>query len=105
MAPQEAMGHQDVEGIIGLLSKKWVILIVSALGEDTMRYNEIQERLGGISPKTLSDRLKDLVEAGLVERHAYAEIPPRVEYTLTPRGRSLRRALQPLFKWARSHEG
>lgn len=93
-----------IEGIMGLLSKKWVILIVGTLGEKTLRYNEIMDALNDISPKTLSDRLKDLIEAGLVERRAYAEIPPRVEYTLTPRGKSLMRALHPLFTWAQKQD-
>ncbi len=59
-------------------------------------------KLGKISPKTLSDRLKELETAGLIRREFFAEIPPRVEYTLTKDGMELRNALAPLMEWASS---
>lgn len=82
------------------LSKKWAILIIAAIGsQGKIRYNEIMGRLGGISPKSLSDRLKDLEKAGLITREAFAEIPPRVEYTLTEDGEGLLGTLAPLLDW------
>jgi DNA-binding HxlR family transcriptional regulator len=68
-----------------------------------MRFNEIMKDCGKISPKSLADILKDLRDAGLIQRQAYGEIPPRVEYSLTEHGRGLREALVPLLMWAKKH--
>ena len=90
-----------VQGIIDIISKKWALLIVATIGNNQkIRYSEIREQLGVISPKTLADRLKELEGEGLIEREAFAEIPPRVEYSLTSRGEELRKAMMPLMKWA-----
>jgi len=75
------------EGVMEALSKKWALLIIAAIGsQGKIRYSEIMERLGGISPKSLSDRLKELEKEGLITREAFAEIPPKVEYSLTEDG-------------------
>ncbi|MFQ5801066.1 MAG: winged helix-turn-helix transcriptional regulator, partial [Candidatus Hydrothermarchaeales archaeon] len=66
------------------------------------RYNKIMEKLEGISPKSLSDRLKELEAASLVKREAFAEIPPRVEYFLTQDGEELRDAIITLMNWVNS---
>src|SRR3989337_287974 len=77
------------EGIMGILSKKWALLIISAIGNNQkMRYSELEKKLGEISPKTLADRLKELESASLIKRESFAEIPPRVEYSLTKEGRN-----------------
>lgn len=70
---------------------------------EKVRYKEIMEGLTGINSKTLSDRLKELEKYGLIKREAYAEIPPRVEYSLTDVGVELARATLPLMQWANSH--
>ena len=89
-----------LEGVMEIISRRWAILIIGAIGNHkTLRYNEIMKILGHISPKSLSDRLKDLEKAGLLERNAFAEIPPRVEYTLTSDGEGLRKAVVPLMDW------
>jgi DNA-binding HxlR family transcriptional regulator len=89
-----------LEGVMEIISKRWAILIIGGIGNHkTLRYNEIMKLLGNISPKSLSDRLKELEKAGLIERKAFAEIPPRVEYTLTPDGEDLRKAVIPLMEW------
>jgi len=62
------------------------------------------EELGWISPKTLSDTLKDLQEEGLIVRESFAEIPPRVEYSLTHDGEELRKSIMPLLKWAATRD-
>jgi DNA-binding HxlR family transcriptional regulator len=67
--------------------------------ENPIRYNEIKNKLGEISPKALSDTLKVLEKEGLLKRKFYSEIPPRVEYSLTREGRELKTALLPLVKW------
>ena len=71
-----------------LISNKWTPLIIRDLRKGSMRFSELERSLKGISPKTLSERLKRLEESEIVERHCYAEVPPRVEYHLTGKGRS-----------------
>jgi DNA-binding HxlR family transcriptional regulator len=90
-----------VRGILEVVSKKWTICIVSILDQEKpLRFNEIKDILQTISPKALSDILKILEKEGLIIRTLYSEIPPRVEYTLTSKGRELKRALLPLVDWA-----
>ena len=68
---------------------KWTLLVVRDLAEGCSRFCELERSLNGISPRTLSLRLRALEEQGIVERHTYAEVPPRVEYALTEKGRAL----------------
>ena len=95
-----------LKGIIDVISKKWALLIVNTLGNHgTLRFNDLMEELKGISPKTLSDTLKVLQAEGLIRRESFAEIPPRVEYSLTDDGVELRRAIMPLLRWAATRNG
>lgn len=90
-----------LNGIIDTISKKWALLIINAIGNGgRLRFTEIRKTLKGIGPKTLSDILRELVEEGLVRRETFAEIPPRVEYSLTRDGVELRKAIVPLLRWA-----
>lgn len=90
-----------VEGILGVVSKKWAPQVIATVGNrDRIRFNEIVKRLEGISPKTLADRLKELERSGLVVREVFAEVPPRVEYSLTKDGREVRASMDPLMEWA-----
>jgi DNA-binding HxlR family transcriptional regulator len=92
-----------LNGIIDTISKKWALLTINAIGNsDRLRFTEIRKTLRGIGPKTLSDILEELRREGLVQREAFAEIPPRVEYSLTCDGIELRRAIMPLLRWASS---
>ncbi len=92
-----------LEGIMEFISKKWALLIIGVVGNNgKLRYNEIMEKLGGISPKSLSDRLKELEGAGLLKREAFAEIPPRVEYSLTKDGEGFRKSMIPMMEWVNS---
>src|ERR671939_1217765 len=68
---------------------KWTLLIVRDLAESRARFCELERSLGGISPRTLSLRLRALEEEGIVERRTFPEVPPRVEYALTDKGRGL----------------
>lgn len=87
------------------LGRKWSLLIVAVLGnERTMRFHQLQAALLGVSPRTLSDRLKDLERVGLLRRRIFAEVPPRVEYSLTARGEALRESLVPMLRWAERNE-
>ena len=68
---------------------KWTLLLIRDLAEGSARFCELERSLAGISPRTLSLRLRALEEEGIVERHTYPEVPPRVEYALTEKGRAL----------------
>ncbi len=72
-----------------IISGKWTLLILRDLAKGMNRFSVLERSLAGISPKTLSERLKGLEKAGIVTRKSYAEVPPRVEYTLTPMGLDL----------------
>ena len=72
-----------------LIGNKWTPLIVRDLARGERRFSELERSLVGISPKTLSERLRRLEEAGVVDRACFAEVPPRVEYSLTPKGHAL----------------
>ena len=90
-----------LEGIIDTISKKWALLIVNDIGNHE-KLNQLMENLKGISPKALSDTLKKLENEQLVRRESFAEIPRRVEYSLTNDGTELRKAILPLLEWAAS---
>jgi DNA-binding HxlR family transcriptional regulator len=68
---------------------KWTLLLIRDLAEGSGRFCELERSLEGISPRTLSLRLRALEDEGIVERHTYPEVPPRVEYALTPKGEAL----------------
>ena len=96
----ESMMVCPLEGVLGTISRKWAILVVNYIGNaDTARFKGMMQKLTGINPKTLTCRLRELQKAGLIDREAFAEVPPRVEYTLTEAGRELQRALVPLMEW------
>jgi len=72
-----------------IVSGKWTLLIIRDLATGTMRFSELERSLHGISPKTLSERLSTLELEGVLRRRTYAEVPPKVEYTLTEKGQAL----------------
>ena len=82
-----------------VISGKWTLLIIRDLADDSLRFCELERSLEGISPRTLSLRLRALEEQEVVERCTYPEVPPRVEYALTDKGR----ALVPLIEDMRSY--
>jgi DNA-binding HxlR family transcriptional regulator len=86
---QHVPTHCTINRSIRLLGDIWTLTIVNTLMGGTRRFGELLEALGSVSPKTVSQRLKMLEEERIVERHAYAEIPPRVEYKLTSKGEAL----------------
>ena len=94
-----------IKGIIDIIGKKWALLIINALrNQGKLRFNDLMKQLSGISPKTLSDTLKELQAEKLIKRASFAEIPPRVEYSLSQDGIELGKAIIPLIKWAATRE-
>lgn len=90
-----------VDGVIDTISKKYSLQIVGLLGANgPMRYGDLEEALGATSTSLLANRLEELAEEELIERRSFDEIPPRVEYSLTQRGRELESRIQPLLEWA-----
>ena len=90
-----------LDGVIDTIGKKWGLLIINEIGNHgKLRYNELMSELKGISPSSLASMLKDLEKEKLIEKEIFREIPPRVEYSLSVRGRDLREAIIPLIRWA-----
>jgi DNA-binding HxlR family transcriptional regulator len=89
--------------VLDRIADKWTGLIVLALADETLRFGELRERIGGVAPKVLTQTLRALERDGLVTRTVYAEVPPRVEYSLTRLGRSLREPLEAVQVWAERH--
>lgn len=90
-----------VRNVIARFSGKWSILVLCVLSEnETTRFNEVGKAIPDISPKVLTDTLKNLEVSGLVSRKLYAEVPPKVEYSLTDIGKSLMPHIGSLIGWA-----
>ena len=92
-----------VEVTLTMISNKWKVLILRDLIEGTKRFGELKKSINGISQKVLTQNLRDMEEDGLVERKVYAEVPPRVEYTLTRTGYSLKIILDSMFEWGEKY--
>lgn len=88
-----------IEKTLRVIGGKWTILILRDLFNGTRRFGELQRSLHGISPKTLSERLRQLEAQGIIRRMIYPEIPPRVEYSLTEKGKSLQAILDVMRTW------
>lgn len=84
-----------------IIGNKWTPLIVRDLADGHRRFSELERSLIGISPKTLSERLKRLEEAHVIERHCFAEVPPRVEYSLTSKGHALLPVIESMREFGR----
>jgi DNA-binding HxlR family transcriptional regulator len=89
--------------VLELIADKWAVLVISAIAQGHHRNGELMRRIGGISQKALTRSLRDLERDGLIHRHDHGQIPPRVDYTLTPTGRSLQPVLAALCAWAIDH--
>ncbi|MFJ6145747.1 winged helix-turn-helix transcriptional regulator [Streptomyces anulatus] len=92
-----------IDAAMDVIGGKWKVLILWALNERTCRFGELRRAVTGVTEKVLSSHLKELEDDGIVHREVYAEVPPRVEYSLTPLGLSLNAALEPLGLWGREH--
>jgi DNA-binding HxlR family transcriptional regulator len=94
-----------VERTLDVIGNKWTTLIIRELLSGTRRFGELRAALTGISPKTLSDRLKELEAHGVITRRIYAEVPPRVEYDLTSQGLELKPILDAMGAWGARWRG
>jgi DNA-binding HxlR family transcriptional regulator len=89
--------------VLEVLAEKWALLLVHMLARGPARTSELRRQIGGISEKMLIQTLRRLERNGLVMRRAYAEVPPRVEYALTPLGKSLSGPITVLDRWVEQH--
>lgn len=89
--------------LLDAISGKWTVLIVYSLAKKTMRHSELRRSIGGISQKVLTQVLRILERNGIVHREVYPVVPPQVEYSLTPLGTSLVKALDAVGSWAKEH--
>jgi DNA-binding HxlR family transcriptional regulator len=88
-----------VEATLSLIDGKWKGVILHQLSSGTLRFNELHRLLPRISPRILATQLREMEEDGLLNRRVYAQVPPKVEYSLTARGESLRPILDSLRLW------
>ena len=94
-----------VETTLTLIGNKWQVLILRDLNvRGTMRFKELQRSIGKISQKVLTSNLRTMEESGLVHREVFAEVPPRVEYSLTELGKSLKPVLDAMQAWGEGYQ-
>lgn len=93
-----------VETTLTLISDRWKVLILRDLMDGTKRFGELKKSIGHITQKVLTSNLRDMEASGLLTRTVYAEVPPRVEYTLTETGRSLKPILDAMWDWGLSYK-
>ena len=86
--------------MLDVIADKWATLIIGLLKTQSMRFMALHKQIGGISQKMLTQTLRDLEREGLVQRTIYAEVPPRVEYALTPLGQTLCEPIEAIIKWS-----
>ena len=101
---KEKLPACPVEVTLQLIGTKWKVLIIRELLESTKRFSELQRSVGGVSQKVLTANLRAMEECGLVNRKVYAEVPPRVEYSLTDLGRSLKSVLNVMVEWGEGYQ-
>jgi DNA-binding HxlR family transcriptional regulator len=93
----------EIREVLDRIGDKWSLLVVELLGEGTKRFMELRREIDGISQRMLTLTLRHLERDGLVTRTVHPVVPPRVDYDLTPLGRSLLDAVEPLVAWTRDH--
>jgi DNA-binding HxlR family transcriptional regulator len=112
--PGDTGGHQSMFGdvwhatcpkrqVLEILTNKWTTLVLGSLSSGTRRFQQLRRSVDGVSQKMLTQTLRSLERDGLVSRRAYATVPPRVEYSLTPLGQTLIEPLYVLAEWARGN--
>jgi len=89
--------------VLGRLADKWTVLVVGLLAHRTRRFGELRREIRGVSPKVLTQALRALERDGIITRRVYASVPPKVEYSLTPLGRTLISLVEEIRVWAEAH--
>ena len=102
--PAKDLPACPVETTLVLIGDKWKVLILRDLMPGTKRFGELRKSIGHVSQKVLTAQLRDMEENGLVSRKVYAEVPPRVEYSLTGLGYSLKPVLDALWNWGEAYK-
>ena len=100
----DALPACPVETTLTLISDKWKVLILRDLLTGTKRFGELKKSIGNVSQKVLTSQLRAMEESGLLTRTVYAEVPPRVEYTLTELGESLKPILDSMQNWGEAYK-
>ena len=93
-----------VETTLTLIGDKWKVLILRDLLPGTKRFGELKKSIGSVSQKVLTAQLRDMENSGLLTRTVYAEVPPRVEYSLTDLGKSLKPILDTMWTWGEEYK-
>ncbi len=101
---EKALPACPIETTLTMISSKWKVLILRDLLDGTRRFNELRRSVGTVSQKVLTAQLRDMEQDGLVHRQVFAEVPPRVEYSLTDRGRSLKPILDAMRDWGAAYK-
>lgn len=102
--PKQNLPECPIEITLTLIGDKWKVLILRDLLPGTKRFGELKKSIGGISQKVLTTQLRAMEESGLLTREVYAEVPPRVEYTLTELGISLKPILDSMYIWGEGYK-
>ena len=102
--PAKELPACPVETTLTLIGDKWKVLILRDLLTGTKRFGELKKSIGSVSQKVLTAQLRDMEENGLVNRKVYAEVPPRVEYSLTDLGKSLKSILDAMRIWGEGYK-
>jgi len=92
-----------IQQALVVVGNKWTALIIRDLTAGPQRFSQLEKQIAGISPRTLSQRLDDLEEVGIITKTSFAEVPPRVEYSLTDKGRDLIPILEQMATWGDKH--
>ena len=103
-AVTKALPACPVETTLTLISDKWKVLVLRDLIPGTKRFGELKKSIGTVSQKVLTAQLREMEQSGLLTRTVYPEVPPRVEYTLTELGRSLKPILDAMYNWGEEYQ-
>jgi DNA-binding HxlR family transcriptional regulator len=103
MNQQSIIKTQCVAAAVSIFGDKWTPLLIRELMRTTLRFSQLQEKAGGINPRTLSERLVKLEEEGIIKKVIYPEVPPKTEYSLTPKGEDLVPILQSMADWGEKY--
>ncbi len=96
--------HCPVETTLEVIGGKWKVVILYWIRDETLRFSDLKRKICGISERMLIQQLRELEEHGVVHREVYAEVPPKVEYSLTPYGRTLRPITEIMCAWGKNHQ-